>query len=249
MLYREKLIQITMGMQLLLLSQTLLAESSVQLGFVASANSSFYKELSEEYYFLPLAIVDYDRFYLQGIDGGYRFFKHENLSLAVEIRRTFDGYRSNESDALIGMQDRDPAWEAGLVYEQDLLGGQAKGKLLHDISGTHKGYIARVEYERLFLTGSRYMVSWFGGSEYWSNKKTDYYFGVTEEEVRMNRPYHKANDCYNVFAGLNLVKQFNESISLIASAEYLWMGDEVKDSPVSERQDQWTTYAGIFYKF
>jgi outer membrane scaffolding protein for murein synthesis (MipA/OmpV family) len=80
------------GVPLFLLCQTLLAESNVQLGFVAAANSSFYKDMSNEYYFLPLVIVEYDRFYLQSIEAGYRLVETENQSLAVEIRRTFDGW-------------------------------------------------------------------------------------------------------------------------------------------------------------
>ncbi|MCG8014494.1 MAG: hypothetical protein JAY64_22730, partial [Candidatus Thiodiazotropha weberae] len=45
------------------------------------------------------------------------------------------------------------------VYEVNLLGGQAKAKLLHDISNTHDGFTGRVEYERSLLTGSTYMVT------------------------------------------------------------------------------------------
>ncbi|MEW8627021.1 MAG: MipA/OmpV family protein [Candidatus Thiodiazotropha sp.] len=249
MLQSPKMLAALTGLFSLSMSVPVYAEERVQLGVVVSANSSFYEDVGRDYYLLPLVIADYDRFYLQGIDGGYRFFQGEGQSLAVEIRRTFDGYDSDDSDALEGMQDRDQAWEAGLVYEANLLGGQAKAKLMSDISDTHNGFTGRVEYERSLLTGSTYMVNWFGGSEFWSSKKTDYYFGVTPEEATSVRPVYKAGESYNLFAGVNTVKRFNAEYSLIASAEYQWSTDEINDSPLTARQDQWTLYAGIFYQF
>jgi outer membrane scaffolding protein for murein synthesis (MipA/OmpV family) len=51
------------------------AENSVKVGLVASVNSSFYKDVGEEYYVLPLVLAEYGRFYLQGIHGDYRLFE------------------------------------------------------------------------------------------------------------------------------------------------------------------------------
>ncbi|WP_316364191.1 MipA/OmpV family protein [Candidatus Thiodiazotropha sp. CDECU1] len=228
-----------------------LAERSVQAGLVTSANSSFYEDAGNEYYFLPLVIAEYDRFYLQGISGGYRFYQDDGgQSLALEIRRTFDGYSSDDSDALEGMADRDAAWEAGLAYEVGIAGGQAKAKLMQDISDTHKGLSVRVEYERPFWTNDTHMLSWYAGSEYWNGKKTDYYFGVSPEEATAaTRHDYTADESYRFYLGSNLVKRIDDNISLLASAEYLRADDAVDDSPLTTRQDQWSAYIGVFYEF
>ncbi|MEW8506102.1 MAG: MipA/OmpV family protein [Candidatus Thiodiazotropha sp.] len=228
----------------------LLADHSMQMGLVASANSSFYKGAAEEHYLLPLLIADYDRFYLQGINGGYRLYKDDNgQSLALELRRTFDGYNSDDSDALEGMGDRDGAWEAGLAYEMGMAGGRAKVKLMQDISATHDGFSAGIEYERKLWVDDAHAVTWYAGSEYWSGRKTDYYFGVTREEATSTRAIYSADKSYSFSLGSNAIKRIDNNLSLIASAEYLWMTDAVKDSPLTARQDQWTAYAGIFYQF
>ncbi|MEW8462088.1 MAG: MipA/OmpV family protein, partial [Candidatus Thiodiazotropha endolucinida] len=83
----------------------------------------------------------------------------------------------------------------------------------------------------------------------WSRKKTNYYFGVTPEESTSSRPVYTADENYSLFAGVNAVKRLNDRYSLIASADYQWMTDEIDDSPLTTRQDQWTLYAGIFYQF
>ncbi|MEW8325674.1 MAG: MipA/OmpV family protein [Candidatus Thiodiazotropha sp.] len=226
------------------------AERSVQIGLVTSANSSFYRDVGEEYYFLPLVIAEYDRFYLEGIEGGYRFYQgDEGQGLALEIRHTFDGYQSDDSDALAGMADRDAAWEAGLAYEVGLAGGEAKAKLMQDVSDTHNGFSARIEYERPFWTSDDRTVSWYAGSEYWNSKKTDYYFGVAPEEATPTRQAYTADRSYSIFLGSNAVKRIDDNVNLILSAEYLRASDAVGDSPLTTRRDQWSAYAGVFYRF
>jgi outer membrane protein len=227
-----------------------LAEHSVKIGLVTAANSSFYQDMDKEYYILPLVIAENDRFYLQGVQGGYRFFQDdEDQSLALEIRRTFDGYISDDSDALVGMADRDAAWEAGLAYEIGIAGGQVKTKLMQDISDTHNGFSARFEYERPIWTNDALMVSWYAGSEYWNSKKTNYYFGVTPEEATAARSVYTTDESYSLFLGSNAIKHIKNDISVIASAEYLQVTDAIYDSPLTTRKDQWSTYIGVFYQF
>jgi outer membrane protein len=230
-----------------------MAESELQLGLVTAVNTTFYQGIDEEYYLLPLLIAEYGRFYLQGVHGGYRLFQNdEGQSLALEVRRTFDGYSKDDMDdrdALAGMSDRDAAWEAGLAYEAPMAGGQVKAKLMQDVSDTHNGLSARFEYERPLWTDQTHMLSWYAGSEYWNSNKTDYYFGVTPGEATADHSAYSADDSSSFFVGSNIVKQIDKNITILANIEYLRMNDAVSDSPLVDRQDQWSAYAGIFYKF
>lgn len=250
MAHNFKLFAFTIGLIGTAVTTPSQAERSIQIGLVTSTNSSLYKDMGQEYYVLPLVIADYERFYLQGIQGGYRLFQDDKgQSLALEVRRTFDGYTSDDSDALAGMADRDAAWEAGLAYEASIAGGQVKTKLMQDISGTHDGFSARFEYERPFRTDDTFMASWYTGSEYWDSDKSDYYFGVTREEARSARPVYTANESHSLYLGANALKRFDERITLMINVEYLRMSDAVNDSPLTARQDQWSAYAGVFYQF
>jgi outer membrane protein len=149
----------------------------------------------------------------------------------------------------MGMDDRDAAWETGLAYEVNMAGGQMKTKLMQDISDSHNGFSANFEYEHPFWIDDALMVSWYTRSEYWNSKKTDYYFGVTHEEATSTRPFYAAHESYSFHLGSNAFKRINDKITAIVSAEYLWMSDAVKDSPLTSRQDQWSAYAGVFYQF
>ncbi|MEJ2622259.1 MAG: MipA/OmpV family protein [Candidatus Thiodiazotropha sp.] len=222
----------------------------VQVGPVASVNTSFYQGVGEEYYLLPLVIAEYKRFYLQGIDAGYRFYQREDgQQLAVEIGRTFDGYESNDARFLSGMATRKAAWETRLVYEAIVGGGQLKGKLMQDISHSHEGFSAHLEYERPLWNDETHLVTWLAGGEYWDSKKTDYYFGVDASEARSNRVAYSASDSHNLFVGGNAIKQLTPKFSVMLNAEYRIASDAVKNSPLVSRNDQWSAYGGIFYEF
>jgi outer membrane protein len=228
----------------------LMAAQNIEIGWVTSVNSSLYQDVGEQYYALPLVIVESERFYLQGTRGGYRFFQDdEGQSLAFEIRYTFDGYQSDDRDALAGMADRDSAWEAGLSYETSMMGGLVETKLMKDISNTHNGYSAQLDYERSLWIDNRLMVSWYTGSEYWNSKKTTYYFGVTPQEAISTRPDYTTDESYSLYLGSNIHKRINDKITFIVNVEYLWMSDAINDSPLTTRQDQWSAYAGVFYPF
>ncbi len=234
----------------LTLSGLSVAESNIQAGLVAAVNNSFYKGVENEQNVLPLLIAEYDRFYLKGTEVGYKFFQQDKVqSLALELRRTFDGYTNDDSDELGGMADRDAAWEAGFVYEASVLGGQARAKLMQDVSSSHDGFSGRLDYERAVWVADSYAVSLYTGSEYWSSKKTDYYFGVNPDESTATRAEYVAGDNFEIFVGANAHKRVDESISLSFSAEYLWASDAINDSPVTARRGQWSAHAAVFYQF
>jgi len=222
----------------------------LQMGVVAAANTSYYQGVDQEQFVLPLVIAEYKDFYLQGTFAGYRFFQGEGgQGLALEIGATFDGYESGDASFLIGMADRDSAWEAGIVYWAPVAGGQLTGKLMQDVGDSHGGFSARLDYERPLWMDETHLVSWFVGAEYWDRAKTDYYFGVTESESRPTRPEYVAQDSTGVFLGANFLKQLSPRFSLIASADYRAASGAVEDSPLVVRADQWSAYAGIFYEF
>ncbi|MES9851062.1 MAG: MipA/OmpV family protein [Candidatus Thiodiazotropha sp. L084R] len=50
-------------------------------------------------------------------------------------------------------------------------------------------------------------------------------------------------------SGSNVIKRINENITLLANVEYIQASNAVKESPLTDRHDQWSAYVGIFYQF
>ncbi|SEL38604.1 Outer membrane scaffolding protein for murein synthesis, MipA/OmpV family [Ectothiorhodospira marina] len=224
-------------------------QGNVQLGWVVSANTSYYQDVGDEFHQLPLIIAEYDQFYWQAVRGGYRFFNGENHQVAVEVRRTFDGYESDDSSALAGMARRYGAWEAGVAHEFGLLGGQLTTQIMQDVSVKHQGTSVRVNYERPLLIKPTYLVTWYTGAEHWDRDKTHYYFGVRPGEATAARPAYRADSSHILIAGCNAVKQLSPRLLLLVSTEYQTFSGTVKESPLTERHDEWAAHGGIFYQF
>lgn len=226
------------------------AELQWQLGLAVSANTSFYRGVGEEFYLFPLVIAEYDRFYLQGTHGGYRFYQSDNGQVwSLEIRRTFDGFSGDDADYLNGLSERKAAWEAGIALQMPLAGGEVKGKLMQDISGAHEGFSSRLEYERPVFMDAGQMMTWYAGSEYWDSDKTHYYFGVSQSEVLVNRPVYQSGDSQTGFVGTNYFRNLAADLTLFVSGEYLVSSSDIDDSPLTVRSDQWSAYSGLFYHF
>jgi outer membrane protein len=241
---------VLLGLTSALLGTPALAESDLRIGLSASANTSLYEGVGSEQYLFPLLFLEQDRLYFHGIRGGYRFLRDDQgQSLALEVRRTFDGYDHDDSAALAGMADRKPAWEVGLVHEFGVAGGQIKTSLMHDVSDRHNGFSAKGEFERPLLQQENYQLSWYAGLEYWSDGKADYYFGVDHLEARPRRPDYDPEEVYFLSLGGNAAMRIDERFSVVFNAEYSLASDGVGDSPLVTRRDQWSAYGGLFYRF
>lgn len=225
-------------------------ELQLQVGLAVSANTSFYRGVGEEFYLFPLVIAEYDRFYLQGTHGGYRFYQSDSGQVwSLEIRRTFDGFSGDDADYLNGLSERKAAWEAGIALQMPLAGGEVKGKLMQDISGSHEGFSSRLEYERPAYIDTQQLLTWYVGAEYWDSDKTHYYFGVSEDEVSARRPGYQAGGSQTGFVGTNYFRTLAPDLTLFVSGEYLVASSDIEDSPLTERGDQWSAYSGLFYHF
>lgn len=223
---------------------------TIQAGLVAAGNTSYYKDVGEEGCILPLIIAEYKRLYFHGVEAGYSLYQWgNNQEVLVVSGVTFDGYNSNDSDYLSGMEDRDKAWEIGFAYKFLIGGGELEIRLMNDLGTSHEGYSIRVDYEHELWSGEKHMIAWYSGLEYWDESRTDYYFGVKESEALPDRAAYSPSGHVQAFTGLNAVKKINSRISLIANTEYRTAGATVSDSPITSRNDQLSGYLGIFTEF
>ncbi len=240
---------------LLSLSQLAMAADNdklfnLQIGIAGVANTSVYSGITEEHAFVPLVMASYKNFYFHGDTAGYRFYQTEKGSaLSLELGYTSDGYNSTDGSVFSGMDDRKGAWEIGLAYETMVVGGQFSANLMQDIGESHQGLSVQFNYERPFWMGPSHMVSWYAGADFWDQERTNYYYGVNTSEVKAGRQEYKASANTSLYIGTNAVKQLNSKLALMLNAQYLMVGEAVDDSPLVNRDDQWSMLAAVIYQF
>lgn len=220
----------------------------VQIGAAAAIAGSLHDGADTDLNLFPLLIVESGHFYFRGLQIGYRLVERGNTSLAIQLEYATEGYQSGDSDALAGMRTRRAAWESGFVLSRQLAQGQLELKLMHDVSGTHDGYSAEVNYERVIRTTSGGTTSAFLTGELYDAKKVDYYFGVREAESTAGRAAFQQSSTTGASVGVNHVQRLGERFALIGSIGYRAFDDDISLSPIVDKNWQIRAYAGFTYQ-
>lgn len=127
--------------------------------------------------------------------------------------------------------------------------GSLKFAVAGDVMDESNGWIGEISYfhpirmERLTLTPSV-------GVFYYDDSFNDYYYGVSgNESRRCGLQQYSASDSWNPYIGLTAKYQLTQNLFLNASAVYTVLPDEVKNSPMIDRDDSFALMTGLSWRF
>lgn len=178
----------------------------------------------------------------------YALTTSDGFRLAVEGQLRFDGYDPDDSDELAGMRERDFTLDAGVSVTSTGDWGVASLKIMGDVLGVHEGYELSASYaypisfERLTIVPAI-------AAHWQSSDLVEYYYGVRPDEVTEARPAYSGSDVLNVSASLNAEYKLTDSWEIIGGAQYTYLGDEITDSPIIERDREVILYSAVVYRF
>ncbi|MDZ7924480.1 MAG: MipA/OmpV family protein [Marinagarivorans sp.] len=120
-------------------------------------------------------------------------------------------------------------------------------QFLQDVSSTHKGQKVRtaLTYPWQF-NRQQWLLS--TGLTWQSKKLIDYYYGIHANDTALTEMHYTANASLAFHVGLEWEKYFSKHWSLRGVANYRWLGDSVKDSPIVEDDAVSTLFmAGVYH--
>ncbi len=104
-------------------------------------------------------------------------------------------------------------------------------------------YFRPVRMERLTLTPSV-------GIFYSDESYNDYYYGVSGNESRRSGlNEYTAGDSWTPYVGLAAKYQLTQNLFINASAVYTVLPDDVKNSPMIDREDSFALMTGMSWRF
>ncbi|HFZ0498608.1 TPA: MipA/OmpV family protein, partial [Klebsiella pneumoniae] len=104
-------------------------------------------------------------------------------------------------------------------------------------------YFRPIRMERLTLTPSV-------GVFYSDESYNDYYYGVSGSESRRSGlDQYTAGDSWTPYVGLVAKYQLTQKLYLNASAVYTVLPDDVKNSPMIDRDDSFALMTGLTWRF
>ena len=178
----------------------------------------------------------------------YALTSSENVTVAVEGRIRFEGYDPESSTALAGMEERDPTFDAGFSVVGTYDWGIASLRVAGDVLGVHEGvevtaaYQYPIELEHWTLIPSV-------AAQWRSANLVEYYYGVRSGEARDGRPAYSGKSVVNTSLGATALRHFNSHWGFVAGAEYVRLGDGIKDSPIIDKDYEATVYSAVVYRF
>ncbi|TQV74187.1 MipA/OmpV family protein [Exilibacterium tricleocarpae] len=236
------------------------------LGLAVINSDSTYIDYDERFPVLPMIEYTSENFTFFPLGISYRLFTTETkdpkskpvknaesdwaLTLHTRLNFGFGERDEDESEIFADMEEREYGSTAGLSLEVGTPIGAFEFTADTDITNASEGSTATLSYGFPIYFTQKLAVLGSLGLEYQDRDYTDYYYGVRETEVRADRLAYRADAATNSFLGYALFYQLSTKWSLIHSARYLKLHDEIVDSTLTTDEDnQLEAILGVRYSF
>lgn len=202
---------------------------------------------------IPVLGYEGENFYLRGPAAGYYLARDQKWSVSIGLQLAPSRLDTDESDdaRIKRLDDRDFSVLGGLRARYGADWGALEAIVATDVSGKHHGQYAEVAYKYpISLLGKTLRLTPGLGINHYSADYADYYFGVSAaESVRSGFAQYQPGSTQNSFVELGALWQINANWQLVGSLRQIWLGSELKDSPIVEDDTTSSAYAGVVYRF
>ncbi|MEM9810392.1 MAG: MipA/OmpV family protein [Pseudomonadota bacterium] len=211
-----------------------------------------YRELDPNVRVLPIPFYIFNKgnLTLAGPNVSYRFWKPtKTTTVSFEGRYRFQGYDADDSPFLQGMDDRNGTLELGAraVHRIGRLRLQFEG--MTDVAGQHDGFAAEARATFEVSNFRAYSLRPLGGIRIRSSNFVDYYFGVENDEVRLDRGFFEGDTAYIPFVGANFRGRISRRIQMNGSVTMDFLPSEITDSPIVGDDYRVGAFIGLSYMF
>ncbi len=198
---------------------------------------------------IPLIELAYKKWYVQGIQAGYKFINTENFGFDMRAGFVFAGLDPDDSPYLEGMEKRNSSVEAGFVFDWKPGKYRLSTTLFTDILGNSNGQQAAMDFSRMWTFNRRqWGISPSIGVVWQSSNMVDYYVGVTPEEATPDRPAFRGHSAINFRSSLFGYFFINMRVRLTGLIRIQRLDNGILESPIVDQQRGIFGLVGISYR-
>jgi len=171
-----------------------------------------------------------------------------NLSIEGLVSPRFSALDDPDAAELAGI-DRDLTVDAGLRLSYALSENvDVTASVLQELTGEHDGQEVTLGLENSLTFGSLPVTLGVGAS--WkSSDLSSYLYGVTPGEARAGRPSYDPSASLSPYISLSTGIPLSQRVMLIGSVQAEFFDDEIKDSPIVDKDMVVGGFAGLVYGF
>jgi outer membrane protein len=220
---------------------------SLGAGFIASPRP--YIGTDARVFPIPALGLQYKRWFVQGIRGGYSFLKSDRLTANLFAQARFRGLEPDDSPYLEGMEERKKSMDAGveLIYSGRPVGFRTS--VLTDTLGRSNGQEVSLLAVSGVPLGGRGIVLVGVGPRWLSQSRVDYYYGVRDDEATPLRPAYTGKATWNLDINVTAIINMSSKWSFLALLNREGLGAGIKNSPLVERTSAYALVTSLSYNF
>ncbi|WP_105168738.1 MipA/OmpV family protein [Pseudoalteromonas sp. T1lg23B] len=201
--------------------------------------------------------LDVDRSQLSG--GwilGYSALEHNDWDVDIIVTQAQDGfdekgfdlYSSDEIPELKGITKRKFDLTGGLRLSRRFTDDQVSLELLQDISSTHNGWIVSAFYSKI-IPWQNWEFRTALGVNFYSKDFTNYYFGISPQEQRIDRAVYRPTSAMGVVYEFHAEYPLHENWIFLAGWMTTWFSEQIYHSPIVAQNYQHKAKIGVRYVF
>jgi outer membrane protein len=224
------------------------------LGVGAVSSQQPYKGIDRDSEVLPLIYFENEYFRVFGPTAeiklpGLEISDTQQLDFSLVGEYDFSGYDDDDARILEGMSDRKGGFWAGAKVEwrNDL--ADVSAEWLGDVSRNSKGQRLTLGLERSWRIGEHIMLTPRLAAIWQDEKYVDYYFGVRENEARIDRAAYDGKSGINTEFGVRGNYMFDDHHSVFLDLKATSLANEIKDSPLVDQSSENSVLFGYLYRF
>lgn len=227
------------------------AAADVAVGVGGNVTFAPYKRYDVQWTPLPVIDLDSEHVYIRGTAAGVKLCNLDFLEVSVFAAydaTSFDG--ADTSDARLRMlQDRDASVAAGMEVRLLTPYGMLHASAARDMLGNSDGWHGALGYAYSVESGPLELIPTAG--VYWADSRhTGYYYGINDRESRISGlTAHDPGGVISPYLGLTASYSLTDAWEMFCSAEVVFLGGNIQDSPMVGTSRTWSLTAGIMYNF
>lgn len=184
---------------------------------------------------IPVLRMEYERWFVQGIRGGYQLFSAPRWTVNAFAQARFQGLDPKDSPFLEGMEARKKSMDGGVevVYRGRPLGFRAAA--MTDVLGKSKGQVLTAQAISGAPVNEKLLVLVGFGPRWETARRVDYYYGVRPEEATSTRAAYTADGTLSWDLALSASYRPASRWSVFALMNHTFLGNGIRQSPTVER--------------
>lgn len=226
-----------------LCSAQLTAQQAALQGFLygvgIGVNQEIYSDFSSRT--IPLPILGYqgEKLSVYGPFISYKLLELENISFSAKLAPRFAGFDESDSSVFTGIAERNDSLDGGFGVQIRQQGWLLEADTVFDLLGNSNGSESKLAVGYSYLA-SVVIIEPKLSISYFDNNLVNYYYGVRPEEVTAQRPAYKAGGSVNYNAGLSLSTPLFFGGMTKLGIEHHWYGNNISNSPLTDRNSGWS---------